>query len=99
MTFIQNDDVISTFSPNTSIESFNIGILPGATICGLYLLDTHGLNAPLENPTGGTLHVIGRGRLRITDPDVMQKMLLPIQSHQTQKKGPGYLPFAEATRA
>ena len=24
---------------------------------------------------GGTLHVIGRGRLRITDPDVIQKIL------------------------
>jgi hypothetical protein len=41
MTLIQNDDVISTLSPNTSIESFNIAILPRATICTHYLLDTH----------------------------------------------------------
>jgi len=51
MTLIPNNDVIGTFSSNTAIESFNIGILPRATICGHCLLDIHGLNATLEEFT------------------------------------------------
>jgi len=51
MTLIPNNDVIGTFSSNTAIESFNIGILTRATICGHYLLDIHGLNATLEEFT------------------------------------------------
>ena len=46
MVFAKDDDVISTFAPNASVQPFDIGVLPRAPIGRHDFFDSHRFYAP-----------------------------------------------------